>query len=151
MKFQLRIEEWLLEIDADQTKSFYNKGFEVCDCAYCANFAAAAGQMSLKLLSLLTAMGINPAMPAELSEFPSEQKGFHRYVGFYHFTGEVLAGELSTLSSWSESNTLKIDNFTIGFSTDLLFVPDGFPSPVLQLEFETDIPWVLDTPLEIVD
>lgn len=51
---------------------------------------------------------------------------------------------MSTMSSWNDTNTVRIKNFTIGFSYDLEFVPEGFPNPVVQLEFRADISWVLD-------
>lgn len=144
MKSQLKIANWLLELDSNQTQKFYAKGVDICNCAYCSNFTASAGRMSSKFIALLAALGIDPKMPAELSEFPSNEEGLHTYLGFYHFTGTIIEGELTTSSTWKESNTLKLDNFTIGFSTELMFVPEDFPAPVLQLEFEVDLPWVLE-------
>ncbi len=35
------------------------------------------------------------------------------------------------------------NNLHIGFSNDLEFVPGGFTRPVLQLDFEIEVPWVL--------
>ncbi|MCZ2258441.1 hypothetical protein [Sporosarcina sp. G11-34] len=66
------------------------------------------------------------------------------YIGNYHLVGRVLTGELCTMSNWNDTNTVQIKNFTFGFSKELELVPNGFQNPVLQLDFEAHIPWVLD-------
>ncbi len=35
---QITIGNWLLEIDMEKTRDFYEKGIEVCNCLYCNNF-----------------------------------------------------------------------------------------------------------------
>lgn len=72
------------------------------------------------------------------------EKGIRKCIGSYHLVGKLLKGELSTLSTWNDTNTSEIKHFIFGFSNELQFVPEGFSNPVLQLDFEADIPWVLD-------
>jgi len=141
---QIRIANWLLEVDIDKTREFYNKGINVCSCLDCNNFVEACKHLDTSVANLFNELGINPAMPAHLSEFPTEETMTRLYIGNYHLVGKVLEGELSTLSNWNETNTTEIKNFIFGFSDDLEFVPGDFPNPVLQLDFEADIPWVID-------
>lgn len=141
---QIRIATWLLEVDIDKTREFYNKGINVCSCLDCKNFVVACKHLNPSIANLFNELGINPAMPAHLSQFPTEDTLEKLYIGIYHLIGKVLEGELSTSSNWNETNTIEIKNFIIGFSDDLEFVPGGFPNPVLQIDFEAKIPWVLD-------
>ncbi len=43
-----------------------------------------------------------------------------------------------------EGNLFKLNNtFSYGFTSNLSLVPEGFPEPILQFEFEAIIPWVI--------
>jgi hypothetical protein len=55
----------------------------------------------------------------------------------------MLEGELSIFSNFNKSNTFEIENFTFGFAADLEFVPNNFPTPIVQLNFDANISWVL--------
>lgn len=61
---------------------------------------------------MFNTLGILPANPAHLSEFPSKETGTHIYTEDYHFVGRVLEGELCTDSIFNEMNTIQIENFT---------------------------------------
>jgi hypothetical protein len=141
---QTRIANWLLEVDVEKTREFYNKGTEMCNCLYCNNFVEACKHWDASVASIFNSTGINPAMPGHLSVYSTMEDGKHDYIGNYHLVGTVLEGELCTTSNWKDTNTVQIKNFTFGFSTELDFVPKGFPTPVLQLEFVANIPWVLE-------
>jgi hypothetical protein len=140
---QIRIGKWLIEADIDKTREFYNKDISVCNCLYCKNYVEACKNLMTSGSDVFTKLGINPAKPAHLSEFPSEEARTRLYLGHYHLVGRVLEGELCTDTTFNEKNTIEIDNFTVGFSEDLEFVPVGFSNPVLQLSFDAKIPWVL--------
>ncbi|WHY69617.1 hypothetical protein [Neobacillus sp. SuZ13] len=140
---QFRIEKWLIEADIDKTREFYSKDIPVCNCLYCKNYVEACKKLRLSVSIVFTKLGINPAKPAHLSEFPAEEARTRLYLGHYHLVGRVLQGELCTDTNFNEKNTIEIDNFTVGFSDNLEFVPEGFPNHVLQLSFDASIPWVL--------
>jgi hypothetical protein len=144
MPQQIRIANWLLEVDVEKTREFYNKGTEVCKCLYCNNFIEACKQLDTAVASIFISLGIDPAMPGHLSDYQTIEDGIREYMGNYHLVGTVLEGEVCTPSNWKDTNTVQIKNFTIGFSKELDFVPKGFPSPVLQLEFVATISWVLE-------
>lgn len=141
---QIRIENWLLEVDIDMTQKFYEKEIEVCECLYCRNFIEAIKQLDSSVMTLFSRLGFNLAKPGHLSDYQVVQEGTLMYIGNYHLVGKLLEGELCKQSSWTNSNTTQIQNFTIGFSKDLEFVPEEFPNPVLQLDFVAIIPWILD-------
>lgn len=140
---QIIVANWFLEVDIDKTREFYNKCIDVCGCLDCNNFVEACKHLDTYVAKLFSDLGINPAIPAHLSQFPTEETMTRLYIGNYHLVGKVLEGELSTSSNWNETNTFEIKNFIFGFSVGLEFVPEGFPDPVLQLDFEAEIPWVL--------
>lgn len=68
----------------------------------------------------------------------------HKYIGSYHLVGKLLEGNATTSDNWNETNTIKIEKFTFAFTNELEFLPEDFPVPALQLDFEVDIPWVLE-------
>jgi len=58
-----------------------------------------------------------------------------------------MVGEVSNktpLEIINSEGAIEINNnLHISFSNDLEFVPGGFTRPVLQLDFEMEVPWVL--------
>lgn len=144
MSQQIKIANWLLEVDVEKTKAYYEKGIEVCDCLYCNNFVEVTKELDAGVLELFHRLGINPAMPAELSEFLTTNREMHKYIGSYHLVGKLLEGNATTSDNWNETNTIKIEKFTFAFTNELEFLPEDFPVPALQLDFEVDIPWVLE-------
>ncbi len=55
---QIRIANWLLEVDIDKTREFYNKGIEVCSCLYCNNFLEACKHLDTSVANLFSKLGI---------------------------------------------------------------------------------------------
>lgn len=141
---QIKLMKWLLEVDVDKTRGFYNKDIELCDCLSCENYMEASKQIVSPVLDVFSMLGITPSKPSHLSEYGEMEDGLRLYIGSYHIVGKLVEGEYCTGSEWDETNTAKIQNFTFGFEKELMFVYDEFPRPVLQLEFEALIPWVLN-------
>ncbi|MFF2875028.1 hypothetical protein ACFVR2_01770 [Gottfriedia sp. NPDC057991] len=141
---QIRIGKWLIEVDIDRTREFYNKDIEVCNCLYCKNYLVATKFFNPTVNDIFEKLGINSVKPAHLSEFPTEVKARRLYLGNYYFVGRVLEGELCTNSNFNKTNTIEIENFIIGFSKELEFLPEALPIPVLQLSFKANIPWILE-------
>ncbi|UPM55475.1 hypothetical protein [Gottfriedia acidiceleris] len=140
---KIRIGKWLIEVDMDRTREFYNKDIEVCNCLYCKNYLDATKFFKPTVIDLFKKLGINPVKPAHLSQFPIEIKSRHLYLGNYYFVGRVLEGELCSNSNFNKMNTIGIENFIFVFSEELDFLPEGFLDPVLQISFEVNIPWIL--------
>lgn len=140
---KVKIGKWLLEINHDKTKQYYEKGIEVCDCLYCVNYMEQMNNVDSEFNSLFQNLGINPTMPAQLAEFPAEEEGKHHYIGHYHFVGRIIEGEISTASNSREDNSSPLNNFNLSITEELEFVPNDFPTPILQLDFSVDLPWKL--------
>lgn len=141
---RIRLMNWDLEVDINKTKEYYNKDIELCHCSYCENYMEACKVMDSSILEFITSLGINSLKPIHLSEFGEVEEKVHLYMGCYHIVGVLIEGEYCTDSDWNETNTAKIGNFTLGFNKELMFVQDDYPRPVLQLDFEARIPWVLN-------
>ena len=142
------IYDWVIEVDVEKTKKLYKNEREDCSCLYCNNYREASQHLDNCVFDVFNKLGIDPSKPSHLSEFPYEEQ-FRLYIGSYHIVGRLLKGELSTMSNSNATNTFQIKDFNFGFSIDLQFVPIGFPNPVLQLDFEAKIPWVLDENPEV--
>jgi hypothetical protein len=141
---QIRKLKWLLEVDVDKTKDFYSKEIELCSCLYCENYIEACKRIDPSIMAVLTMLGIIPSKPSHLSEFGEMEDGLRLYIGSYHLVGNLIEGEYCRDSEWNDTNTASIKNFTFGFNKELLFAPDELQPPVLQLDFEARIPWVLN-------
>ena len=122
---QIKIANWVVEVDISKTREFYNKGISVCNCLECNNFVEACKHLDTSVANFYNNLGINPAMPANLSIFPTRET--------------MIKQEFNTFE-----NAFEIKTFMFEFSDDLAFVPEDFPDPVLQLDFDAEIPWVLD-------
>lgn len=46
-------------------------------------------------------------------------------------------------TNWSEMDLHKVDGFKFGFTKKLELLSGDFPEPALQLEFEGNVPWIL--------
>lgn len=129
---KVRFDKWLLEADPVATRKASGNAGPPCRCLYCRNFRqAVAGN------SFFEELGIDPALPALLSDFPTEDPEMRLYIGHYEITGRLLEGPEAT--EWEEAATSAAWDFTIGF----LRAENG-----LQLEFETVLPWLMDEPQE---
>ncbi|MEW9052495.1 MAG: hypothetical protein AB2392_15145 [Neobacillus sp.] len=141
---QIRLMNWVVEVDVKQTKDFYTNNMDQCDCLFCENYMEACKHLDPPLLKVFTTLGINPSKPSHLSEFGEVRDGLRLYVGSYHLVGKLVQGEYCTDSKWNDTTTAKLQNFTFAFGKDVKFLHDEFPHPVLQLDFEAQIPWVLN-------
>lgn len=140
----IRINNWLVEIDVAKTRAFYERGIDVCTCLDCQNFVAACQRLEQPVAHFFQQLGIQVTMPAHLSQFSTAHPMKKLYIGHYHLVGNLLEGERSNTSNWNPTNTMAIQNFIVGFSDEVTFVSENVPEPVLQLDFEADICWVLD-------
>ncbi|MED3854183.1 hypothetical protein P4607_22685 [Priestia megaterium] len=138
----IKINDWILEIDVEETKKQDLKKWDLCDCLYCLNFYEAMKSRSEIELQFFNRLGINPSQCNHLSHFDPQENGLYFYIGCYHMVGKV--SNKTPLEIINSDGPIEIsNNLHIGFSNDLEFVPGGFTRPVLQLDFEIEVPWVL--------
>lgn len=152
------IGRWELEIDPKMTRTVYEGclgAAELCGCEYCRNYAAAREYvLDRQARSLLGRLGIDPHCEAEVVYGAPTRPGYHMYEVWFHFVGKILSGR----DAWKQvgDNGYVFDleelrsspHLAYGFTNRLALVPSsigGFPkTPVVQLEFEFEVPWVID-------
>lgn len=158
MEFQFG--PYTLDIDIQKTRSFYQKASALtagCDCPGCRNFEKAAQSLPDEINRFFNALGIDGKKPAEVYVNMVKGTGLVEYGGFYHLCGRVLSGESAWVTVecnkkartavWDPSKTYAVsNNFHVSFREDCALVEDGFPEPVLQMELEAYLPWVLEEP-----
>ncbi|WBL16613.1 hypothetical protein [Sutcliffiella sp. NC1] len=138
---KLEFNGWKIEVDIAQTKSFYEKYHlitEDCSCHYCANYLLACDTFSLNIMGLFQSLGIDPKKEGEVFQHFQQEDGLHFYGGFYHIVGNILErsiGEGQVIDA--------IDGILFSFTEDCSLVPNKFPTPTIQMEFEMKIPWLL--------
>jgi hypothetical protein len=150
---QLQITRWHIDHDTPATQSCYGKmsaGVK-CDCHQCRNFNAAVDRcFPQDFENLLDQLGIDRSKPIELCHWYREPSGLYVTGGWYHLVGTIVSGD-DTIS-W-ENNTghyhyEKLESgIEFGFTRELALVNDAFAEmSVIQLEFQTLVPWLLNEP-----
>lgn len=138
----IKINDWILEIDVEETKKQYLKKWDLCDCLYCLNYYEATKSLPEIELQCFKQLGINPSQCNHLSHFDPAENDLHFYIGCYHIVGKISHQPPSKITN--SDDRIGINNtLHVGFSNNLEFVPERFTKPVLQLNFEIEVPWVL--------
>ena len=149
---QMKIGDWILEVDVERTKDFYQAYHQItegCDCLSCKNFVTAIKLIPKPVLDFFRSLGIDPTKEGEVSEYYEKKDSMHLYGGFFHIVGELISGpdcwvETSVeVSHLATNNMIEINDFKFGFTYGVSSLPDEFPKPTVQLEFEGTIPWML--------
>lgn len=139
------LQDWVLKIDVEKTKEYYDSITvgEGCNCAYCRNYIKNCRTFSKEVLDFYTMLGIDPQKEGEFMEFETDTDK-HLYMGFYHLVGEIVKRPSARIRKWDDLNIIGIGNVKFIFTDELDLVPEIFPKPVLQLEFEVTLPWLLE-------
>jgi hypothetical protein len=150
---QRTVTRWLIDHDPDATRHCFAQ-LPVgtgCTCNQCRNFDAAARRtFPSEFVALLDALGIDPTKPAELCHWCREPSGLYLTGGWFHFVGSILAGE-DAMHWENNSGTFRFEELVsgleFGFTARLALVREVFAGlPLVQLEFQTRVPWVLAEP-----
>ncbi len=147
---KLEFRRWVISYDPEATRRAYEAisfgSPEQCGCTDCRNFAAAREVIYTRgVLSVLDRLGIDQRKEAEIYYGGPIGGGRHVYAGWFHFVGSIESGE----DAWSPDGMFRPDSVSdsleIGFSRAFALVPDAFrQGPLMQLEFQATVPWVLD-------
>jgi hypothetical protein len=149
----VKYKEWVFEVDKNATEENYRNvslgGADVCLCGNCKNYAAYRDKVfPLEILSLFNDLGIDYRKEVEIVTWETLPNGQEHIGGWFHFKGAFLEGKVSNNELPNGGYTLQLipvnDNFSIGFTkgSDLTFFEDK--ENLIQLEFDTTIPWVID-------
>lgn len=145
---QIKWLDWTFEIDKETTLATYKRITDGCQCAYCRNFRLAHKTLPSIFLQLLASFEIDPTKPSNITEYCKNEDGTHFYSGFYHFVGKIVEGYDCRLSAEPKAHKVEFtslaQDFKIGFTVYQVDLAQEFPEPTVQVEFFTNIPWLLD-------
>jgi len=150
-----QISRWKIYCDPDATRVAVSRieigSPEKCGCTDCLNFVTARDSAYPSLiLNIYNELGIEHHKESEIWHTHRDDSGLHHYGGFFHFLGAIESGR----DAKQESNghvTFDFErigeHFEWGLTSNVVLVPKAFAdSSVTQLEFVTQIPWVIDAP-----
>jgi hypothetical protein len=126
-------------------------GPEECGCEPCLNFVAARDQIyGPDVRALLEKLGVSRNREVEIHHMARLKSGKHLYGGWFHFVGSIVSGadaaEKVAENIWRPNLENTSEDFSLGFSSRLELVREPFVRlPLVQLEFTTNVPWVLAT------
>ena len=145
-----------IDVDVERTRAFYQRADvpivgEQCGCIDCRNYALAVLKAPDTVLDALRVLGIDPQKPAETFSVTGdmEEDGTIWYNGWYHLCGTIVEGTEAWEEAWEDAYSPDP-----GFRFKMLpvrkmdLLHKAFPSPVIQLEINTYLPYVLDIPFK---
>ena len=154
---KVKFRDWEFEVDSELTRKTYAKvigGFsEGCDCKYCLNYHPQKDKIFPEEIKILFEnLGIDCHKESECvnyfdtSEFSNTDKNKDGvYGGWFHFAGKILWGKECVDESSNTCNLTRItDNFSIGIKKDKALNFFENDVPLVQVEFEAKIPWIIE-------
>lgn len=150
---RVKYEDWEFEVDRELTLKTYDKitssGADTCICNDCKNYVAYREKVFPdEIKDIFTNLGINYRKEVEVSHWEKLESGLCHIGGWFHFKGKVLSGKSYRVPLPKGGFTFDLtrisENFSIGFAegNDLTFFDDKIG--LVQIEFDTNIPWVID-------
>ncbi len=145
---------YTVDVDVDKTRQIYKQLpliTDGCKCDGCENFEKAVDFLPEEVRAFFDNLGVDLKRIVECYVNCKNDDGSLFYGGFCHICGTLIKGE-SAWESISETHShynpdmaySMNDNFRISFQEECLMVEDQFDAPILQIEFEANIPWILD-------
>jgi hypothetical protein len=147
---------WELECDPLATRDLYRKratgSAEACGCLQCLNFVAARSRLyPSAALNLFEQLGINSEREIEVSYNARIEAGKHHYAGFFHLIGKITDGVDASrqiaANAWTFDLEKVNEHFHLGFTSRIALLDVSFATlPIVQLEFQAIVPWLLSEP-----
>jgi hypothetical protein len=137
---------WRIEYDRSATATAYAcapvNSPEVCGCNPCRNWVAARDRLfPEEFRGLLDRLGVPFDREAEVYLNCRLESGLHSYGAWYHFVGRVLFGERDC------SPNVVFGALSVYFHSNPSLLPEAFAGqPVVQVEVEAEVPWLLEVP-----
>lgn len=153
----LKFKDWEFEVDKELTTQTYEKikgsGADTCICNECKNYVAFRDSVfPNEINQLFDDLGIDYRKEVEITSYEILENGLHHIGGWFHFKGRLINGKDYRIPTPGGGYTLDLtkisNNFKIGFSegNDLTYFENK--EGLVQIEFMTSIPWVIDKDLE---
>ena len=155
---EINFKDWKLLVDKEKTLKEYSQieisGAESCRCSECQNYIAFRNQVFPKIIKqLFDEIGIDYSKEVEITYWEKLENGLYYIGGWFHFIGKFLEGKrCNEPLPHGNGNILSLekieDDFSIGFDErkSLTFFKNY--DDLVQLEFSTYIPWVIDNEKE---
>jgi hypothetical protein len=143
---QLELPGWRVLYDTAATRAVHARlptgGADSCSCDPCRNWVLSRARLvPAELQVLLDRLGIPLDRDAEIYHNARLESGLHSYGGWYHFVGRVLSGEREA------SPHVPFGQFAVFFHSSPALLPEAFAGqPVVQLEFDAELPWLSEVP-----
>ena len=145
-----RIARWELDIDPVLTAECYAVYVDdkPCDCTDCRNFRAAGDRaFPAAFRELASRLGVDVTKPSELLHYGQAGQPCPT-GGWFHLVGTLLSGRDAWRQvgdkSWQGDTESDFGLAGLGITKRIALLPDAFKAhPVVQLEFQTTVPWVL--------
>lgn len=174
----IKFASFVIDVDVERTRAFYERSdiptmSQQCECINCQNFDNAILEATDETLSFLRSFGIDPQKPAESFNTSGtiSSNGIINYNGWYHICGSILEGPETIKNVPNPNSPISVSHeylwkheYRPDSNFDFAILPvndigligllhDEFPMPVIQLEFRTNLPYVLPSPsnLEVFD
>ncbi len=151
---KVKFRDWEFEVDSELTRKTYAKeisGFsEGCACKFCENYRRQKDSIfPEEIITLFDNLGIDYRKESEVYQTHKLENGLQNYGGWFHFAGAFISGkECKSEGSNTFEMTLINENFSVSFSKDksLSFFEKNIP--LVQVEFEANIPWIIESEAE---
>ncbi len=148
---------FILDVDVERTRAFYERTdvpttSQGCSCEGCQNFDKAILTVPATVTEFLQSLGIDPQKPIEAYSVTGEREpdGTILYNGWYHVCGKVVQWpkfeQTENRLSYSREDGYRPDPT---FRFDIIAVPTvdlahkQMPTPIIQLDFDTYLPYLL--------
>ena len=148
--------DWTLTVDREATHLTYasvvNGSAEDCECDDCKNYAVSrVAAFPNEIILLLDQLGIDHRKECEVWRMSKDEAGNYLYNGIFHFKGSFEGKDCFVTTDGSNGTFSMTDineSFSIGFrmASELTYFKDK--EGLVQVEFETRIPWAIDKKLE---
>jgi len=147
--------DWLFEADVDRTREVFEKtshgGSEDCICDLCKNYRAQKDNVfPSEVRDFFESVGINYRKECETWTTHKLENGNIHYSGWFHFAGTMLKGLSSKRNISDNGYSLELEkvneNFEIGFIDERSLTFFDERDQLVQVEFATGLPWVIDIP-----
>ena len=140
---------FVVDIDVDKTKDFYEQSkqtlTEGCECIGCQNFVKASEKFSPEIHSFFSQLGVDICKAPDMSAMYGErERQILHYCGFYHLCGTIIDSVDTHGADDLEMHAVTPDCHIYFNDQWCALVEQGFPAPIIQMEVEIEVPWILE-------
>ena len=131
----VQIEQWVLAIQHEETKTAYELNSFRCTSDECYNFVKASADIGPIVQRFAELLGIDLSKPSQLHSHRLDGD-MVMYTGQYHIIGNIIEGELN---GWD----MVVGEHCFSLTDEFVAVPLMMPEHVIEISFEVALPWVL--------